>query len=272
MKSLFRYNPVHEKREVINLENLTTVRPKGEKKLAFQLVSNLGGIVEIYVRDLGNGWQQFSALWIRDFAHPRSAAIPTKSLERVLKRLFAAGHQLKELTDLADYPLYAKTSNGKIVSVSLWSSDYYTKPLLAKDVPAGTRLNRGALDFFHHWKGPSAIIVSNSTLRLGAVPIEPEFIIKIVADHTDISTDEIRGRSKKKLVSEARHITMYLLRHDARLQLKQIGFLLGRRDHSSVIHGVQKIERLLATDNQLHEKISYLRALALKAISSEASL
>jgi chromosomal replication initiator protein len=52
---------------------------------------------------------------------------------------------------------------------------------------------------------------------------------------------------------------MYLLREEAQLALKQVGLLLGRRDHSTVIHGVQKITRLLATDPTLAAQLTEIR-------------
>ncbi|HLA19178.1 MAG TPA: helix-turn-helix domain-containing protein, partial [Dehalococcoidia bacterium] len=47
--------------------------------------------------------------------------------------------------------------------------------------------------------------------------------------------------------ADARHIAMYLLRDDAQLQLKDIGRLLGNRDHSTVIHGCRKISTYVTT-------------------------
>ena len=57
----------------------------------------------------------------------------------------------------------------------------------------------------------------------------------------------ITGKSRAKQIAEARHVAMYLLREDAELALKQIGLLLGHRDHSTVIHGVQKISTYVKT-------------------------
>ena len=52
---------------------------------------------------------------------------------------------------------------------------------------------------------------------------------------------------------------MYLLREDAELALKQIGLLLGHRDHSTVIHGVQKITRALIADPRLSAQLTEIR-------------
>ena len=70
----------------------------------------------------------------------------------------------------------------------------------------------------------------------------------------------IAGKSRAKQIAEARHVAMYLLREDAELALKQIGLLLGHRDHSTVIHGVQKITRALIADPRLSSQLSEIRA------------
>ena len=52
---------------------------------------------------------------------------------------------------------------------------------------------------------------------------------------------------------------MYLLREDGQLGLKQIGFLLGQRDHSTVIHGVQKVSHQLKTEPTTAAQLSEIR-------------
>jgi len=52
---------------------------------------------------------------------------------------------------------------------------------------------------------------------------------------------------------------MYLLREDGELALKQVGLLLGHRDHSTVIHGVQKVSRALLSDPRLSAQLSDIR-------------
>jgi chromosomal replication initiator protein len=55
---------------------------------------------------------------------------------------------------------------------------------------------------------------------------------------------------------------MYLLREDAQLPLKQVGLLLGHRDHSTIIHGVQKVSRQLAQDPRTASQLADVRAMA----------
>jgi chromosomal replication initiator protein len=80
-----------------------------------------------------------------------------------------------------------------------------------------------------------------------------------VSSYFGVSTQALAGKSRSRPIAEARHVAMYLLREDAQLALKQVGLILGRRDHSTVIHGVQKITRLLATDPSLATQLSEIK-------------
>lgn len=75
----------------------------------------------------------------------------------------------------------------------------------------------------------------------------PQATIDAVAGYFNLQPQLLAGPSRAKPIAEARHIVMYLLREDVQLSLKEIGHLLGNRDHSTVIHGCRKISRLANT-------------------------
>ena len=54
---------------------------------------------------------------------------------------------------------------------------------------------------------------------------------------------------------------MYLLRNDLKLPLMDIGKTLGGRDHTTIMHGVKKIEELMTTDSQLSDDMQLLKRL-----------
>jgi chromosomal replication initiator protein len=68
-----------------------------------------------------------------------------------------------------------------------------------------------------------------------------------VARYFSLPTSSLPGPSRCKPIAEARHIAMYLLREDAQVPLKQIGHLLGGRDHSTVILGCRKVSTFVKT-------------------------
>jgi len=84
---------------------------------------------------------------------------------------------------------------------------------------------------------------------------EPERIIEIVAEFFNLTKEDILNEKKTKEVARVRQIVMYFLRYHLNMPLKEIGKIIGGRDHSTVIHGIEKIENLLEKDQDLREKI-----------------
>lgn len=89
----------------------------------------------------------------------------------------------------------------------------------------------------------------------------PEAVIKAAAEYFDLPADALDGKSRAREIAEARHITMYLLREDAHQRITDIGHLLGNRDHSTIIHGLRKIDSSLSNDPQLARQIADIRSL-----------
>ena len=87
----------------------------------------------------------------------------------------------------------------------------------------------------------TASLAINALTPSSSSPASPNAIIGAVARYFNLSTAALSGPSRAKPAAEARHFTMYLLREDGQLSLKQIGHLLGNRDHSTIIHGCRKI-------------------------------
>jgi chromosomal replication initiator protein len=74
-------------------------------------------------------------------------------------------------------------------------------------------------------------------------PPTPDHVIDAVCSYYDVPPQSLRGQGRAKRVTTARHVAMYLLRHDACQPLVQIGRLFGDRDHSTVLYACRKIER-----------------------------
>ncbi|MCX6002427.1 MAG: chromosomal replication initiator protein DnaA [Chloroflexi bacterium] len=86
-------------------------------------------------------------------------------------------------------------------------------------------------------------------------------IINAVADYYSLSPDDITGKKRDRETSRARHVVMYLLRQQNHTNLSQIGKILGNRDHSTVIHGCEKITAAISTDSRLSKSIEDIRSL-----------
>lgn len=83
-------------------------------------------------------------------------------------------------------------------------------------------------------------------------------IIEIVAHHTGVSVDEIKGPCRVQKMVNARHIASLLMRqYRPDLSYPQIGGLLGGRDHSTIIHGQCLIQDRLQRDPDLAETLEH---------------
>ena len=89
--------------------------------------------------------------------------------------------------------------------------------------------------------------------------ITPERVINQVTGYYKVSLAELRGRGRSKDIVAPRQVAMFLLREETGLSLVEIGQLLGGRDHSTVMHGVSKIEKGLDTDSSLRTKVNAIR-------------
>lgn len=73
--------------------------------------------------------------------------------------------------------------------------------------------------------------------------VKPGHILRAVTSHFHVSPNTLRSGSRKREYVQARHVAMYLLKSELDLPYTEIGASFGGRDHTSVMHAVQKIER-----------------------------
>ncbi len=88
--------------------------------------------------------------------------------------------------------------------------------------------------------------------------ITAELIIEVVAEHYNLSPSEIYSKDKSRSVSYPRQIVMYLCRRLTEMSVTDIGKTLGNRDHSTVLHGFDKVSGDIASDSSLHNTIDVL--------------
>ena len=86
----------------------------------------------------------------------------------------------------------------------------------------------------------------------------PQLIIDTVAEHFHISPEDITSSKRSSEIVMPRQIVMYLCRHMLDIPLKSVGTYVGKRDHSTVIHGVNKIESELKTSETLRNTVDII--------------
>lgn len=90
--------------------------------------------------------------------------------------------------------------------------------------------------------------------------ITPKLIIDVVCEHYNVSPDDIISKKRNSEFVQPRQVIMYLCRNLIGTSLQSIGKELGKKDHTTVIHGVNKIKEELDNGNEeLRNKIEIIK-------------
>ena len=104
-----------------------------------------------------------------------------------------------------------------------------------------------------------------------ATPPDADDLVAAVCRRTAVEVGDVRGRSRNRDVTYARHLAMYLLREDAHRPVAEIGRLF-TRDHSTVLAGITRITHEQSTRPETSADLVAIReALAASAVSAAAS-
>ncbi|MFA5749779.1 MAG: chromosomal replication initiator protein DnaA [Candidatus Shapirobacteria bacterium] len=122
----------------------------------------------------------------------------------------------------------------------------------------GQKVGEIELDFVQKFFDPSHS--SSSIFNSVSSKINPRHIISVCAKNFNIKTSDLCGKSRKKELVTARHITAYLLLNEANLPLEEVGRLLGGRDHTSIMHARDKVTKDFSTNTQIHQLINQIKS------------
>jgi chromosomal replication initiator protein len=89
--------------------------------------------------------------------------------------------------------------------------------------------------------------------------LSPRHVISVCAKFFNVKTGELCGTSRKKDLVQARHLTAYLLITEIKLPLKEVGYLLGGKDHTSIMHARDKIHTSLSTNPQTQQLLTQIK-------------
>ena len=87
----------------------------------------------------------------------------------------------------------------------------------------------------------------------------PEDIIRYVADHYNISPEDIKGEKRSNKIAYPRQISMYLIRELTNTTLQGIGKIMGGKHHTTISYGIENIEAMMEKDPEIKETINKLK-------------
>ncbi len=88
--------------------------------------------------------------------------------------------------------------------------------------------------------------------------VTPELILEVVSEHYNISHSDIVSKKRPREIAYPRQIVMYLCRKLTDASLPRIGEILGKRDHTTVLHGYEKINKDIKKDATLKNSVDIL--------------
>lgn len=89
--------------------------------------------------------------------------------------------------------------------------------------------------------------------------ITPNLIINVVAEHFGVTSDDITSKKRNSEYVLPRQVVMYLCKELTEVSLTQTGKILGKKDHTTIIHGIKKITEELETNEELRNKIEIIK-------------
>ncbi len=89
--------------------------------------------------------------------------------------------------------------------------------------------------------------------------ITPQLIIEVVAEHFNITVDQMASKNRSSSVVRPRQIAMYLCNTMTDSSLQAIGVLLGGRDHSTIIHGAKKMQEEIDKDDNMRNLVDTIK-------------
>ena len=92
----------------------------------------------------------------------------------------------------------------------------------------------------------------------GNVDASPTSVIDIVSDVFGVSVEDLKSNSRRREISQARQIAMYLMRRHTDLSLPKIGEVFGGKDHTTVLYSCDKIAQLIKKDLNMAQTIRQL--------------
>jgi chromosomal replication initiator protein len=90
------------------------------------------------------------------------------------------------------------------------------------------------------------------------IEASPDSVIEAVVETFKISIEDLKGNSRRREISQARQIAMYLMRQHTDLSLPKIGEVFGGKDHTTVMYSCEKVSQLKISDPNMKQTLNQL--------------
>jgi chromosomal replication initiator protein len=104
-------------------------------------------------------------------------------------------------------------------------------------------------------------VLSNVLYNPKKRQVTPERIAKAVSDYYGVGMDALKGQKRERSIVVPRQIAIFLMREETDVSLLRIGAELGGRDHSTVLHGCDKINREMQVNDEMRREVAAVREL-----------
>jgi chromosomal replication initiator protein len=109
--------------------------------------------------------------------------------------------------------------------------------------------------------GLAQAVLSNVLFNPKKRTVTPERIARAVSEYFGVGMDQLKGQKRDRAIVVPRQIAMYLMRAETDVSLIRIGEELGGRDHSTVLHACDKIDREATASDEMRRDIAAVREL-----------
>lgn len=89
--------------------------------------------------------------------------------------------------------------------------------------------------------------------------ITPTIIMEVVAEHYGVKAEDITSKKRNAEFVLPRHVVMYLCRELTDISTTDIAKILYKKDHTTVLHGIKKIEESISTNKEFADQIDIIR-------------
>jgi chromosomal replication initiator protein len=100
---------------------------------------------------------------------------------------------------------------------------------------------------------------ANGELEAAAALPSIDRVQEVVARRWGVTPEGLRSKARTKSLTVPRQVAMYLARDLLSMQLVEIGQAFGGRDHSTVIHSLDKVEKNMSADRKFRERVEFAR-------------